>query len=359
MRKEKRVKVIIIALAPLIYFLNVILEGYPQVVEKYYSTTLNKFIRETLNFITGWLPFSVAEILFYSLLIFLIWLIGRAVSGIFKKNFIDSFLNLLCYLSILYILFMVLWGFNYQRQPLRDILGYEAKSFTSKDLYNLCDSLIERANVLREEQIEDGKGVTVVPGGYREVFSRLQDSYRGVEDNYKVLSGNYGKAKAIIISPLMSYTGITGIYMPYTGEANVNYNIPSFMWASTAAHEMAHQRGFAREDEANFIAYLVCISSEEEDIQYSGVFLALIYSMNALYKEDQEGYFELRDKYSQGLLRDMKYNGDFWDKYQGKAEEISSNINDSYLKGNRQEDGVKSYGRMVELLIAEYLESVD
>ena len=157
----------------------------------------------------------------------------------------------------------------------------------------------------------------------------------------------------------MSYTGITGIYMPYTGEANVNYNIPSFMWASTAAHEMAHQRGFAREDEANFIAYLVCISSEEEDIQYSGVFLALIYSMNALYNEDQKGYFELRDKYSQGLLRDMKYNGDFWDKYQGMAEEISSNINDGYLKGNRQEDGVKSYGRMVDLLIAEYLESID
>ena len=79
--------------------------------------------------------------------------------------------------------------------------------------------------------------------------------------------------------------------------------------------------------------------------------------MNALYREDQESYYELRDKYSQGLLRDVKYNSEFWDEYQGKAEEITNNINDGYLKGNRQEDGVKSYGRMVELLLAEYLDN--
>ncbi|WP_426349853.1 DUF3810 domain-containing protein [Alloiococcus sp. CFN-8] len=354
MRRENRVKLIIIGLVPVIYILNIILEGLPEIVEKYYSTTINKFIREALNMITGWLPFSLAELLYYFLVALLIWFVVTTVVGIFKKRFINRFVNLLCYLSILYILFMVLWGFNYQRQPLSDTLGYSSNSFITSDLYNLCDHLIERANILRAEQVEDEKGVTAVPGGYKEVFTRLQDSYKQAGKEYKVFSGHYGSAKAIAISPLMSYTGITGMYMPYTGEANVNYNIPPFMWASTAAHEMAHQRGFAREDEANYIAYLVCSFSEEEDIQYSGVFLALIYSMNAMYREDQESYYQLRDKYSQGLLRDMKYNSDFWDKYQGRAEEISNNINDSYLKGNRQEDGVKSYGRMVDLLLAEY-----
>ena len=354
MRKENRVKLIIIGLVPVIYILNIILEGNSVFVEKYYSTTFNKFIREVLNFISGSLPFSLAELLYYFLVVLLIWFVITTIVGIFKKRFIDRFINLLCYLSILYVLFMVLWGFNYQRQPLKDTLGYSSNSFTAKDLYNLCDYLIERANILREEQLENEKGVSEVPGGYKEVFIRLQDSYKEAGNEYEVLSGRYGRAKAIAISPLMSYTGITGMYMPYTGEANVNYNIPSFMWASTAAHEMAHQRGFAREDEANYIAYFICSSSEDEDIQYSGVFLALIYSMNAMYREDQEVYYQLRNKYSQGLTRDMKYNSEFWDKYQGKAEEISSNINDSYLKGNRQEDGVKSYGRMVELLLAEY-----
>lgn len=154
----------------------------------------------------------------------------------------------------------------------------------------------------------------------------------------------------------MSYTGITGIYIPYTGEANVNINSTDFMLPSTVAHEMAHQRGFAREDEANYIAYLTCSMHPDRDFQYSGVMLALIYSMNALAENDIEAYKVLRSKYSEGVKNDLRYDAEFWAKYEGKTQEISNNVNNTYLKSNGQKDGVQSYGRMVDLLIAEYKE---
>jgi hypothetical protein len=141
--------------------------------------------------------------------------------------------------------------------------------------------------------------------------------------------------------------------MPYTGEANVNTNITDFMLPATAAHEMAHQRGFAREDEANYIAYLTCTLNPDVDFQYSGTMLALIYSANALAGADASSYKELYKTYSEGIRRDLKYDYEFWQKYKGKTQEISNNINNTYLRTNGQKDGVQSYGRMVDLLLAE------
>ena len=161
----------------------------------------------------------------------------------------------------------------------------------------------------------------------------------------------------MLLSKLMSYTGITGVYFPYTGEANVNIGPPDSMILSTACHEMAHQRGFAREDEANYISYFVCMQNPDADFQYSGVLLALINSMNALYTHDKKAYLELTKKYSPGLIRDLKQNNLYWEKHEGSLQKISDRINDAYLKSNMQNDGVYSYGRMVDLIIAEYRKS--
>jgi hypothetical protein len=117
---------------------------------------------------------------------------------------------------------------------------------------------------------------------------------------------------------------------------------------------MAHQRGFAREDEANFIGYLVCKAHKDVDFQYSGYLLATIYSMNALYKYDIDSYNELTAKYNEGVRRDLQNNSEFWKQFEGPIEEMQEKINDSYLKSNKQADGIYSYGRMVDLLLAEY-----
>lgn len=354
MQKSNRVKLIIVLLTPLTILLNVITRRFPEFIEKYYSTYINKYIREALNSISALVSFSLGEMLFYLLVIILMILVIKLLVAIIKRNFLKDLLNLGVLISILYVLFMVLWGFNYNRMPLNEVINIKVEKSSEKDLYALCEDLASRSNSLREKVQENSEGVTILPKGYKEAIVRASKGYTEAAKTFPVLSGKYAHPKVILSSPKMSYTGITGIYMPYTGEANINVNSPEFMIPNTAAHEMAHQRGFAREDEANYIAYLTCTLHPDDDFRYSGVMLALIYSMNALADKNLEDYKKVANMLSPGVKRDLKYQDEFWQKYQGKVEELSNNVNDNYLKYNGQIDGVESYGRMVDLLLAEF-----
>lgn len=354
MKNKYKSKIIVIILPFIIAILNLMLRRNPQVVERYYSNSVNKAIRQLLSFIAGIFPFSVAEFLVFVLLIILLALLINLIIKIRKGGFINGLLNITAYISILYVLFMLLWGFNYNRLSFDKIAGLKIQNSTEKELYNLCDNLIAKANRLRAKVKENPEGVMITLGGYKETLQRAVKGYEKVSVIYPELSGKYGQPKPLLLSEKMCYTGITGIYMPYTGEPNVNISTPDFEIAFTAAHEMAHQRGFAREDEANYIAYLVCTMNEDVDFQYSGVIIALINSMNALAKQSTEDYNMLTKKYSPGLRRDLKYDYNFWSKYEGKAEKLANNINNNYLKSNGEQEGTRSYGKMVDLLLAEY-----
>ena len=116
-----------------------------------------------------------------------------------------------------------------------------------------------------------------------------------------------------------------------------------------------------REDEANYIAYRTCMASDSIDLQYSGTMLALIHTGNALYRQDAERYYELyRAHISESVSKDLIANNEYWDQFEkpmvGETTvgEIADKVNDAYLKANDQQDGTKSYGRVVDLLLAEY-----
>ena len=354
MKKSFKIKIIISFLTPGILILKTILKNYPYVIENYYSKGINKFLIKILSKVTGVFPFSLAEFLVGILSITLIILIIKLLRNFNKKELPNSILNITSYLSLLYFLFMVMWGFNYYRLPLSNIINLPVEKSSKEDLYNLCLSLVERANALREELDEDSNGVMKLQLSSKEVFKEGKISYENLSENIKELDGEYGLAKGIILSKPMTYTGITGIYMPYTGEANVNVNITDMMLPSTVLHEMAHQRGFAREDEANYIAYVGGVNHPRKEFQYSGIMLGLIHSVNALGDKDMEAYKNIKSKYSQKVGRDLNYQSEFWSKYEGSVEEYASKVNSNYLKSNGQGDGVESYGRMVDLLMAEY-----
>jgi hypothetical protein len=342
MQNKFRIKVIVIMLACITALLNVVLRSYPKVVEQYYSNSINKFTREVLSSVTSIFTFSVAEFLVFFLIIMLLILLITLIIKIKKGGFFGQLLNVIVYLSVLYVLFMLLWGFNYNRLSFDKIAGLKIQKSSENELYNLCDSLIKRANTLRTEVKENSQGVMIIPGGYKNVLQRVIKGYERASVIYPELSGKYGPPKPILISKQMCYTGITGIYMPYTGEPNVNISTPAFEVAFTAAHEMAHQRGFAREDEANYIAYLVCTTHPDTDFQYSGTIIALINSMNALANSNIADYNLLTAKYSMGVRRDLIYDDNFWSKYEGNVEKITDNVNNSYLKSNGQKEGVES-----------------
>lgn len=163
----------------------------------------------------------------------------------------------------------------------------------------------------------------------------------------------YSAPKPVAMSRIMSYAGISGVFFPFTLESNINVNEPFFMFPVTMAHELAHQCGFMQEDEANFIAYLACKQLDDPTMLYSGLFLAFKHSISALEEINPELAAEITSSLSQAVLRDILQNEQYLARYEGIISNISNTVNDLYLKTNNQADGVDSYARMVDLLLAE------
>lgn len=331
-----------------------------QGVEAFYARPIYPVIGQLLSRLTGLAPFSVAEFFLVFFILYLCYSLGHIFLTIIRRKAGSIqllghwVLNLMIGLSLVYFSFVVIWGLNYHRLPFGTIAQLDTRPASIEELGQLCEDLIERANHIRLEVAEDENGVMTIPGGPRDVFSRAHLGYDIASERYPVLGGTMGKPKGVFFSEAMSYTGIAGIYFPFTGEANVNITTPNALLPATTTHEMAHQRGFAREDEANFIAYLSSSFHPDPDFQYSGLLLALIHSMNQLYRYDPEAYQALSAQYGEGIRRDLQAIRDYNARYEGPIERTHTKINNAYLKSNHQEDGVHSYGRMVDLLIADY-----
>lgn len=378
----------LVVLWPLGYLLSRLTAFRPSWIEDYYSQGYAKILSGCLSRATGVFPFSLAEVSLYLFMIafclFLMRLIARKIvstkvrmyqskSGKLepgelnqdkikqaikkKKGLVIRLLNGLIFLGIVYFSFLLIWGLNYNRLPFADIAGFTVGNASEKDLERLCEQLIDKANRLRVGLAEDEQGVMIVEEGFAEIRKSAPAAFTQAAFLYPELGGQFGLPKPVYASKIMSYSGISGIYFPFTGEANVNIDIPDSMLPATTCHEMAHQRGFAREDEANYIAWVACNSSMNKDFQYSGTLLALIHSINALYEHAPNQTNKLSEKYGEGLQRDLQAISQYWKQYEGKVEEFTSDVNDAYLKSNGQEEGVESYGRMVDLLLAEQREN--
>ncbi len=355
--EHKRAKIIIFVIFISTFLFNFLGGKFPVKLEFIYSNGFNKYIRIILSRITGILPFSVAEFFTLFSICLLIYLVIKLILSIFTKRVLNELTNIIIFAISVYVLFILLWGGNYNRLSFENFEDLTLRKYSTNELKSLCKALIKETNELRLHVSEDQDGIMKVDGGYKEVIARSNVGYKNLSKNIKELDGNYGHAKPLLISYPMMYTGITGIFFPFTAEANFNTMVEDSALPHTILHEMAHQRGFAPEDEANYIAYLSCMAHTDYDFKYSGAITALIYSMNALYNSDYDSYIELKSSYSEGVLRDLKYAREYWSEFEGKIETVATTVNNTYLKTNGQSDGVKSYGKMVDLLLAHYLKT--
>lgn len=360
MKKKFKRRVLFISLLPLGILLKYILSLYPEIVEKIYSSIFYAATGQIISKLFSVFPFSAAEIGLIAIILLVLFMIIKVIAQIIKNReygfmlLKKYFFDIITAVCIMYFLFLCLWGFNYQREPFSTIANLDVHDATVSELYNVCEDIINRANNLRAKVAEDNSGCMYIPGGFKSVSERALYGYSKASTIYPELKGSFSNPKPVIFSTALSYSGIAGVFCPFTGEADVNVSQPDSMLPNTACHEMAHQRGFAREDEANYISYFVCSINPDYDFQYSGMLSALINCMNALYKHNPALYKKLSLKYSPGVTRDLRQNNLYWQRYQGPVQEFADKINDTYLKSNFQQDGVYSYGRMVDLIIAEY-----
>ena len=251
--------------------------------------------------------------------------------------------------SVLALLYVLLCGINYHRQSFATHAGLAEQPYSVEELKGLCLELTEKVNRLSTQVERDEGGCMILSEGVREEAVAAME---GLGEEYPVLDGFYPKPKALAVPALLSVQNLTGIYSPFTVEANYNGAITDYNIPFTACHELSHLKGFMEEEEANFIAYLACVHAGDIEFQYSGNLLAWIYSMNALYKFDLEAWRGVRNQLDEEVEADLTANQKFWDQYEGPVAEVSNKVNDTYLKANGQKEGVKSYDRMVDLLIA-------
>ena len=157
--------------------------------------------------------------------------------------------------------------------------------------------------------------------------------------------------KNSLLSTTLSYMGFSGYLNPFTGEAQVNKRIPKSIFPFTTCHEMAHQLGYASEDEANYIGYLACTNSEDLYFRYSGELLAMQYLLYSIAQFDKDLYKEYLGKLNIGVRKNIQKNHDFWDSYHNPLEPYFKRFYDTYLKANRQKEGIQSYNGMVGYLV--------
>lgn len=328
-----------------------VLSNYTVFIENYYSMGIYPIIARVLSGLTSLFPFSVGEaaigLIVVLVLVYLIRLIRTfrrdSFSNVFKSRVYIYYLrNTASAVLIILILFQLLWGLNYSRLPLKAILGLEVKPRSSAELYDAMVWHVDRANAL---------SLQLTYEMYAKKYY-VWEGYEALPEGLSALSQVKGRPKDLVSSEFFSYAGIAGIYNPFFGEPNFNGLQVDYMHPVVQAHELAHLQGVAREDEANFTAVAVCLSHEEPLVNYSGHMLAIIHMSNALYAVDHELWLEANTRINERVRSDLDRNNAFWEKYEGWFEEASSNLNDTYLKANGLEDGIKSYGRMIDLLLA-------
>ncbi len=334
------------------HIISLLAQLNPAAVEKFYAQGFYKAYAQIVSMVTGVIPISLSELCLLLALpaylaIALCRLIRRRVAW---RRFVSG---ALAWALGLYALFTLGWGLNYSRLPYGEIAGLETEAVEVDKVEELTCALAAQANALRAELME-GDEAFALARPQSEVMRAVNAAYARAGEKYPWLGGRYGRPKLALLSTPLAYLNIAGIFSPFTLEAHVNSHESDVLLAATAMHEAAHLRGFAREDEANFIAYQVCMESEETYVRYSGTLLGLIYAGNALAGADRARYAQVLTTYSPGVLSDLRAYSESWKPYEGKAAEVHEQVNDLYLKANRQADGVRSYGRMVDLMIAQF-----
>lgn len=344
------------AIGALMYFL---LPRFPQFTEHAVTRGLFRIVGFPLAWLISVIPFSVAEVLLVlsvpAVLTALILWIRRMVKVNGKLRFLERSGRFLAWcLSLVFLLYMVMHGGNFSRLSTGELLELPSRTYTKEDLYTLTSDLAAKASQARERLSEDENGCITLSVSRSDLLLMADDGYHALEGKYPFLKAATWRVKPVMLSHWWSYTGIVGIYIPWLGEANLNVDVPDNNLAFSAAHEVAHTMGFAKEDECNFLAWLSCSASDQPDYAYSGYLSAFVYCSNALYKADKELWKQAYSNCSAGVLRDLTQNNTYWDQFEGKVQEVSNNLNDSFIKVNGVESGVLSYDEMVALLLRYY-----
>ncbi len=301
--------------------------------------------KEAHQYLFAWLPFSGGDFLYIASGI----IIGVLLFRVFRKSTRKrAVLNLFKLLNIFYFLYQIFWGMLYFQTPLSDQLS--AVKPTADEAQQLTREYLEKCRLTRSQVREDQNGVFTIPDTdiiKKEILKQQQF----LNEIAAHKTGNYVPSiKPSLFCSIMNYTGIYGYYNPFTAEAQYNPGIPFSQLPAVMAHESAHQMGFAREQEANFISYLLGRDSNVPELRYSVEWFALKSLLRSLSAKDPAFVEQIIDSFSPGMQRDYDFEKQFYEQHEGVLEVFFSFTNNLFLKSNQQEGSI-TYSYFTDLLI--------
>lgn len=321
----------------------------------FYNRYPGAFLRMLLAYLTGWIPFSLAETLIMMMPLFVILIVIQIFRTAKKalRDMVRMMLSLFAVLCFFLSSFTLTFSAGYRGTSLADKLSLTEAPVSATDLDSTARLLLDKMAEILDEVDFRYDASSIMPYSLDTLNQKLQDAYAKASKVYDFLPSFRSHIKAVVLSEPMTYTHIAGVYTYFTGESNINVNFPDYTLPYTAAHELAHQRGIAREDEANFVAFLVCLQSDDPYIRYSGCMSVYEYVISALYRADKTMYNALLKETDNRLVYEIVAYNEFFEKYrENTAASISGAVNDSFLQSQGQSAGTRSYGMVVDLTVA-------
>ena len=327
-------------------------------VENFYSLKFYPLISAKFRMMFGWLPFSIGDLLWLMFVLFIakqVFLIFRFIlirkrRLLYKEKLVPKLYSFLLFCTSFYIVFNILWGINYNRQGIAKQLNLPIKEYTLDELKTINELLTKKINTTKQSLIRE----KIVYPNNSELFAMTDSAYKNIAKKYPFLEYEFPSIKNSMWGWIGNYSGFLGYYNPATGEAQVNTTVPKFTQPFTTCHEVAHQLGYAKEMEANFVGYLAASSSSDTLFQYAVYTDLFTYANKTLYYADSTSAFYYRRLLLSSVLNDFKERRKFNLEHISFIEPIFRSAYGLFLKSNQQPQGILSYDEVTGFIIAYY-----
>lgn len=328
--------------------------AHPFWVEHYYSRGFFPVFSLVQRWVFGWIPFSLGDWLYAFLLLIIFFKTGWLIRDLWHRKVNRAYCvsgaqqAIFFFLSV-YVFFNLCWGLNYSRAGIGYQLGLTRDSASVQEVEQLTRLLLQKATLYRYGSVD---GDDRAWARKRQLFAQSRLAYAQAAVNFPFLRYTQPSVKPSLYSYLGNYLGFQGYYNPFSGEAQVNTTIPLVLQPFVSAHELAHQLGYAKESEANFVGYLAGKHHPSPAFRYSVYLDMFRYAYAELYRMDSARAAPIGKQVPPLIKNDIKAIRSFYLAYSTPIERVIMQGYDYFLQANDQPQGTKSYNQVVGWLTA-------
>ena len=326
------------AVLPILAAIAVFVPLPSDAVERFYSRGAYPLLQNGLTWISSLAPFALLDVTLIGLAAgWLVFVVRRWRTGPIRRAAADAAVSLVLIVSILILVFMVVWGLNYRRVPLEARLDYSAARVTRDATQSFAALALDRVNALEPSKQTTAASHDALVRAFAETERRLGATR----------TARTAEPKTSLFSWYLRMAGIDGMVDPWFLEILVNPDVLEIEYPFTLTHEWAHLAGYADESEANFVAWLTCVAADSR-AQYSAWLEAYQYARAAIARDARR---ELDRRLAPDVVADLRAIAERLGSADPAVSGFARNVYDSYLRTQGVDEGIASYGAVLRLMV--------